>query len=275
MGYIKFHAHLSLHFANALVGECNRISNASDAVTLDFSDVQSIKPFAITLLYLSSKQYFKNHDSLSFLEPKYNKIKEYMQQVNTRMWVDDNLPTSFRLFPIGINYQQKIGEYLEIIKYELPHNSDDLLFNIRMYLSELAPNVFQHSDSQHCVVCGQIYQEKNEIHISITDMGIGFKNSLKSVRPSLGDDGDAIRMAVEEKITSRKNNVGGWGLTTITASVMGLGGSVTYISGNGMITYKRNEIERKIIKNYLQGVSINIVLPLLQNETNEQPSLWE
>ncbi|MCK4594659.1 hypothetical protein KAU45_09165 [bacterium] len=267
---IKFHSHLNLRFANAMVKRCNQFACAEDEVTLDFQHVLSIKPFALSLIYNSMLKYFENHTVFNIDLPRSKSARAYLDNFGLYKTVErgNTYGTTFQLTPITENYAQKVLGYIDIIKVYEPNINKDIHFIIRLCMQELALNVVDHSNSPFgCVVCGQIYHKREEIHVSISDYGIGFLNSLKTIRPDLKNDANAIITAVEEHVTTRKDAPGGQGLGHIIIGVLGVYGSVTFLSGHGMVTYykKNNGIEKEVkeMNSYQQGVSINIVLPLL------------
>ncbi|HUT98219.1 MAG TPA: hypothetical protein VM054_04005 [bacterium] len=275
MKTIKFHSHLSIHFVDAMIKRCNELSETKDEVTLDFSNVLSIKPFAISLLYHSIKQYFRNFKRLYIIEPRSQGTREYLKssgfygQATTRKLNR----TTFELTPISKHYEQKVLEYLEIIKDQVPYLHDNILFITQLCMNELTTNVKDHSESPFgCVVCGQIYSKKKQIHISISDYGIGFLNSLLTVKKDLSNDIEAIKTAVETQVTTRKQAVGGMGLQHIKVGILNVNGNVSYLSGLGMVTYeKQKKKTRRIVKKltaYVKGVTIYIIIPLVY--TDEQ-----
>ena len=233
MKTISFHSHLSIPFVSAMIKRCNELANSEDEVTLDFSNVLSIKPLAISLLYNSVRQYFKKYEKLYFYEPHNISTKTYLiasgffgHTTKRKLY-----RTTFNLTTININFEQKVRLYLDIIKQQIPQLHGDIFFMVNLCMNELITNVKDHSKSTYgCVVCGQAYTKKREIHISISDYGIGFLKSLQTVDSSLVNDITAIEAAVETQITTRKQASGGLGLQNINAGILNVKGIVNYLS---------------------------------------------
>ena len=80
---------------------------------------------------------------------------------------------------------------------------------IKYVISELARNVFEHSESPYgAILCAQYYPDVNRIRIGIADTGIGIKNSMRQSY-SVEDDMTAIKLALVPGITGTTTKIGG------------------------------------------------------------------
>ena len=88
---------------------------------------------------------------------------------------------------------------------------------IRYILSELARNVFEHSQSEKgAILCAQYYKKSNTVRLGIVDAGVGIKKTIDSTY-STKDDIHAIQLALTPGITGTTKRIGG------TADNMGAG----------------------------------------------------
>lgn len=80
---------------------------------------------------------------------------------------------------------------------------------IRYIISELARNVFEHSQSKTgAVLCAQYYKKSNTIRLGIVDRGVGIKQTISNAYPTK-DDVNAIRLALSPGVTGTTRRIGG------------------------------------------------------------------
>jgi len=80
---------------------------------------------------------------------------------------------------------------------------------IRYIISELARNVFEHSQSKTGVIfCAQYYKKSNTIRLGIVDRGVGIRETIGSIYPAK-DDLSAIQLALTPGITGTTRRIGG------------------------------------------------------------------
>ncbi|MCE5312697.1 MAG: hypothetical protein LLF86_06040 [Nitrospiraceae bacterium] len=158
------------------------------------------------------------------------------------------------------------GTYLENIASWLMHNggipeniAHDL---VSISLLEVINNVFDHSLSPiGCYISAQAYHRKEQLILSILDLGIGFYQSLKQFYPEIRTDVDAIDKAVQEGVSSKKiieNKVRGVGLTNISGFIKNRG-ALHIISYNGTWYQDHSgKITTRSINCPLHGVCVNL-----------------
>jgi STAS-like domain of unknown function (DUF4325) len=135
---------------------------------------------------------------------------------------------------------------------------------LRYVLSELIYNAMEHGRTVYTKEDGlemQIpsiiqfnwYQSKNELSFIIADLGIGVKQHLSQAYPGLESDTQALRRAIEPKVSgtfgqvnpySAKNNAG-VGLFISSNIMRRLGADLYIVSGNGAMHVSPKDITTK------------------------------
>jgi hypothetical protein len=128
--------------------------------------------------------------------------------------------------------------------------------------SELINNVLQHSKGRG-YVAAQAYAKSGLVRLSVSDSGIGIRQSFSENRPPFWDEAmtdlDSVRTALQPKVSSKTHLGGGWGQGVVNAGV-GLSmlkaiakhtdGLFTLISGSGL--YQHNHMERRRLPSEFQ-----------------------
>lgn len=123
---------------------------------------------------------------------------------------------------------------------------------IRYIISELARNVFEHSQSKTgAILCAQYYRKSNTIRLGIVDRGVGIKKTISAAYP-VKDDLQSLQLALTPGITGTTRRIGG------TEQNMGAGlffiKSITKVnrdffmiySGNGMYKLLKTSPSKKV-----------------------------
>lgn len=113
------------------------------------------------------------------------------------------------------------------------------LSSVRACVKELINNIGDHSDQDTGFIHAQHYPNLRSVKITVSDFGVGIP---ATIRARFGDmsDGEAIRMAAEEGVTSqsRPNNMGA-GLNFLIDCVTSNEGSVLIHSLSGSLACSR------------------------------------
>lgn len=135
-------------------------------------------------------------------------------------------PTDTRFF-----HQYVLNELLD--RSELPSLSTDLKKKMAESIYEIFVNAQIHSQSTHIYTCGQYFPSKSCLTFTISDTGIGFKNTV-SRRFSRDIPADkAILWATTAGHTTKKDISGGIGLAILREFVVQNRGSLQIISNDG------------------------------------------
>src|SRR3990167_6440018 len=114
-----------------------------------------------------------------------------------------------RFIPLTqITDQKTLSHFIEDM-VPLLHLQPEQAKPIRYIISELARNVFEHSQSEiGAILCAQYYKKSNTIRLGIVDRGVGIKQTISNAYTTK-DDVDAIRLALSPGITGTTRRIGG------------------------------------------------------------------
>jgi len=113
-------------------------------------------------------------------------------------------------------------------------------------LFEVLDNVFQHSRAGSGFVMMQLHVRSRMAVVCVSDTGIGVLNSFRESRtnPS-SDDYDALKKAVQERVTSKPKNMGN-GLFGLIRVVGINGGRMEIRSGRGSLRYEDRSLAGEV-----------------------------
>lgn len=151
-----------------------------------------------------------------------------------------------RRIPVGAHVNVTVGRLAYLITRR---TSGDLFFTVKYCLREILRNVAEHSQSDHLLVMGQYWPERNQIELAVLDRGIGLRAAMieNPKFSDLGSDRNAIRLALLPSTSGKKiyngpedpaekDTEGEWGNSGfglyITSQMARLAGSFMIASGN-------------------------------------------
>jgi len=143
-------------------------------------------------------------------------------------------------------------------KPDLPQMSPLLKKKIAESIYELFVNAQIHSHTEKIFTCGQHYPNKKEIEFMITDIGIGFKESVNRRFGANISSIQAIRWAMEEGHTTKEETSGGLGLSLLKEFIHKNNGKIQVISGDGYWEYSGESIIEQTFREPFPGTVINI-----------------
>jgi len=270
---------------------------------IDFSHIRRIDPVGVTALinlcyYLverhncrlqatgNSSDYVMNPGS-RFLED----IGFYKQTMNAKFRDDAACPPTCRARFRLESERYHAWFYSEVTPWMssiFGVNDDEISAWQEMYtvLGEIFSNIKDHagSEAQIASVFLQHYPDDKNIHIAISDFGVGIPNTVRRVKPEIKDDSMAILQAVIDGFTSQSTprNRGAGFDTLIKNIVHSLKGSVMVVSnfGEAMFWLDRttNSAEvftsREPISKIYPGTLIYLTMPTtaMPNMDNEDLS---
>lgn len=142
-------------------------------------------------------------------------------------------PTDTRFF-----HQYVLNELLN--RSELPSLTDDLKKKMAESIYEIFVNAQIHSQSKHIYTCGQHFPSKSCITFTISDTGIGFKNTVsKRFNREIPAD-KAILWATTAGHTTKTDISGGIGLAILKEFIVQNKGSLQIISNDGYYELNTN-----------------------------------
>jgi len=114
---------------------------------------------------------------------------------------------------------------------------------LKISFAELVENVYRHAESNSpAYVMAQAYPATQKLHVAIVDTGIGVYNSFRNsedaaIRARARTELQAIRMAVEKRVTSKTELHSGYGLFVVRRLVEENCGTMLVMSGRTTLKF--------------------------------------
>ncbi len=157
-----------------------------------------------------------------------------------RVWDTYNTTIKFqKLKPTDGKYFKNyvINELIEGHMSDLPRMSQGVKEKIIEAIYEIFVNAQIHSETEAIYTCGQFFPNKNVIEFTIVDAGVGFKNRINKRFNSNLDAMQAIKWAVEDKKTTKKDISGGIGLALLREFIEKNKGKMQIVSNDGFYEF--------------------------------------
>lgn len=143
-------------------------------------------------------------------------------------------------------------------KQSFPNISNKLKQKIAESIYEVFVNAQMHSNTQFIYTCGQFYPNKHKIEFTIVDTGIGFKNKINSSLNTNLTSIQAIKWALGNNNTTKKDVPGGIGLAILTEFIRLNKGKFQVVSDDGFYQLYENDVQTELLKNPFPGTVINM-----------------
>jgi hypothetical protein len=117
-----------------------------------------------------------------------------------------------------------------------------LLDALNWCLFEVMDNVFQHSHADAGYSMLQLHYDSRRCAVAVSDDGIGIYGSFREASLSAVDECEAIKLAVQEKVTSKPKNMGN-GLYGLMRVVGLNGGEMGILSGRGRVKFANGKLD--------------------------------
>lgn len=258
---------LTIGWSHVLFAQYSQALKHEGPVTFDFEGVDWAAPFGLTSLSVVIEKCLAQGKDVFFTPPRNATFNSYLDKIAFRSLFQKGnevkpSKTSVELKRL-VGVDPGCGETLvELISSNFPL-SDDAKYEMRTHLNELMTNAFDHSKSTlGFYVCAQWYPVKKNLRISFADGGIGIFQSLKNSGKfqDVKTDIEALRLSVKPGITTRKSQLGGFGLAYIRKYVQNNNGTLTIMSGHGKVNYYRNKTENKFEPVKFDGTIVDILI---------------
>lgn len=230
--------------------------NESFEFILDLSEVDYIYAAGLTTL-TAAALYLIRHPAFirgELLRPKDSDVDNYIN----RMGFYDLLKV---LVPYPFQRHDSTGRFIEIVEVKSEMEvesistalatiiseqcnlvSSEEIEPIKYALSELIENVFHHANSPvHAIVFAQTMQAQRTVELAIVDCGRGFRESLLSniaYSGKIGAAPDAIRLAIQARVTGNPSRNSGEGLFFTTEMIKKNRGDMVIMSEDGLYRIK-------------------------------------
>lgn len=240
-------------------------------VCLDLTKSESLTPFGVIMLTSTITACFSEGKKCRYLAPKSSKLQKFLRETGFNNFFNlegkvgerDLIKTSrvqLRRCQ-GLDYQI-IDRLIELFNYHL-NLSDGVSGSLRMSLQEIITNVIDHSGVNDYFVCAYSYPKKKLIRLCVADLGKGIFETLKG-SPNykhLRNDYEAIRLATQEGVSSRKERAG-LGLAHIKNFIKINEGQMCIISKEGKVFWKydHNKIMNQKIEMPFNGTIVKLII---------------
>jgi anti-sigma regulatory factor (Ser/Thr protein kinase) len=130
------------------------------------------------------------------------------------------------------------------------HLSEGVMEAMRVLLSELFQNAIDHSGRNSCYVCAGIWGRSSHVHVSIVDFGVGIPNKLRTkyLGDNQNDDSAAVKLVLENGVTTREQRVGGFGYSFIKNFLQANKGRLRIYTGSAKADYNFARSEYFVVK---------------------------
>lgn len=259
---ITFPRLATITYSDRIITECLKAQKSRGALTFSLEKTEWMDPFAITVLTGTIQCCLqKRKGAFTYVPPADAKLNNYLSQIGFNSFFhfdgkDVHKDTTVELKQLRALEPLYIEALIILINSKM-RLSEGMKDSLKMSLQEVLTNVFDHSKSEvGCFVCAQYYPAKNIIRLCITDFGVGIFSNLKDKYP-LSTDIDAIKLAVQEGITSRPGTAG-FGLAHIRRFLKVNEGTLTIITGSGKVNFYSNKLESYNMSKPFNGTIVNL-----------------
>lgn len=100
---------------------------------------------------------------------------------------------------------------------------------------EVFVNAQMHSGTEYIYTCGRFYPKRHKIEFTVVDTGVGFKDNVNKRFGVNLDSLKAVKWAVQNMNTTKRDAPGGMGLAILTEFIKMNGGSFQIISDDAFL----------------------------------------
>lgn len=267
MQMIRLPKLLTIGWSHILLECCSDAERHDGPVTFDFDKVTWAAPFGLTVISVALAKCLAQGKDVFYVPPKTKQASDYLERIGFRYHFLRGAAVDHKKTSVELKCLRAVdpgcGEAIvELISDNLPL-TEDAKYEMRTHINELMTNGFDHSKSKvGCYVCAQWYPAKQNLRISFADGGIGIYQSLHDSGkfPEIHNDADAVRLAIKPGITTRKKQLGGFGLDYMRKYVRKNDGTLSILSGNAKVNFYTNKIETKREPIRFSGTVVDILV---------------
>lgn len=182
-------------------------------VVLDLAKCRSAFPNSMLSLCAQVAAYRKAGISFDLIPPEERKLANLFRNTNWGYFLDPRSfePSTFRghsqvpatQYQTPDEQQQAVNRIVSVILGAIPDLQRSDFAAFEWAVNELTDNVLMHSESSigGFVQVSTFVREHKRVQFVVADAGIGIPNSLRSGRPAIASDTEALDMAVREGVT--------------------------------------------------------------------------
>ncbi len=221
-------------------------------VHVDLGGVTFIWPSAIALLASAILRLRQLHAGTppTLSRPRSNSVDTYLNRIGFYELVGQPVAYPWRRHDPGGRFlpvvqakteregEENVREVLEILRQNL--EAVGAIYDALQYaLLEVVNNVFHHARSPtHAVLCAQSYPRQQRVELAVADTGRGIPASLRdnpALRGKFRTAAEAVRLAVQPRVTGRPEHNTGEGLFFTVEFVKRNGGDAHIHSRDGAL----------------------------------------
>lgn len=256
---------LTVGWSHILLNCCSEAIKHDGPIAFDFDKVYWAAPFGLTAISVALAKCLAQGKDVYFTPPKRTELKDYLERIGFQYHFLRGAAVEHKKTSVELKCLRGVDPgcseaVVELIASNIPL-SPDAKYEMRTHINELMTNGFDHARSKvGCYVCAQWYPATRTLRISFADGGIGIFKSLSASGkfPQVRSDADAIRLAIKPGITTRKKQLGGFGLDYMRKYVRNNKGTLSIVSGNAKVNFYRNKIEQKSEPVKFDGTIVDI-----------------
>jgi len=252
----------TIAYTNTIIKNCVDVQKSREPLTFVFEKTTWMDPFAITVISGTIQCCLETKKrTIKYVPPEDKKLKDYLSQIGFNKFFhingkDIHRDTSVELTQLTALNPLYIENLIILIDSKM-RLSQGVKDSLKMSIQEILTNVFDHSKSESgCFVCAQYYPSKMTIRLCITDFGVGILSNLRT-KYRIANDIDAIKLSVQEGITSRPQSAG-FGLTNIRNFLKVNEGTLAIITGKGKVNFYSKKVESYNMAKGFEGTIVNL-----------------
>jgi len=151
-----------------------------------------------------------------------------------------------------------IDELIDGHMADLPKMSDGVKEKIVEAIYEIFVNAQIHSETKFIYTCGQFFPKMNKIEFTIVDTGIGFRERINNRFGKNLNSTQAIKWAVQDKMTTKIGISGGIGLAVLREFISINNGKMQIVSNDGFYQFDETGETIKKFSGEFPGTIVNL-----------------
>jgi hypothetical protein len=141
---------------------------------------------------------------------------------------------------------------------DMPHMSDKLKTHTLIAISEIFSNASVHTNTPYVYACGQFYPKKKLLDFTLSDQGEGIREKVSDFLAKPLSSEEAIRWAMVDGNTTKKNIPGGYGLTILRSLIEYNKGFMQIVSDDGFYQFSHEKEIFKTFESKFPGTVVNL-----------------
>jgi len=243
---LVYHYRIALKTAR----ELHEVAQTSDEIELDLSDAEWFAPTFLAPTSVIYNQLEQAGVDISIRYPDDYRVKRYLKMIDFPSGTATPSKEYTNTLPLCLMNTSREEDVIdiiaskmrELIKNEFLSESGNSMW-LNYPLGEVIDNVDVHSRCDYGTLLIQNYPSKEALDLCIADDGISIPGNYERSDIDFDNDVEAVRMAMEDGVSTREGDGGqrGFGLrTTVEMICDGLDGQVFLSSRGGSLFRNQN-----------------------------------